>query len=101
MIIDLSGQQKLLTVRLDGELDHFTTARVREAVESELVRTGAVNVAFGFSGVTFMDSSGIGMILGRYKTVTALGGRIILFGMNGETERIMRMSGVDRIAEIY
>ena len=85
MIIDLSGQQKLLTVRLDGELDHFTTARVREAVESELVRTGAVNVAFDFSGVTFMDSSGIG----------------ILFGMNGETERIMRMSGVDRIAEIY
>ena len=101
MTIDLSGPQKLLTVRLDGELDHYSTARVRKVVEQELVRTGAVNVAFDFSGVTFMDSSGIGMILGRYKTVKALGGRVILFGMSAETERIMRMSGIDRIAEIY
>lgn len=101
MTIDLSGPQKLLTVRLDGELDHCSTAKVRKVVEQELVRTGAVNVAFDFSGVSFMDSSGIGMILGRYKTVKALGGRIILFGMNSETERIMRMSGIDRVAEIY
>ncbi len=101
MIIDLSGQQQLLTVRLEGELDHFYAAKIKDTVESELVRTGARNIAFDFSGVTFMDSSGIGMILGRYKTVSTLGGRIILFGMSPETERIMRMSGVDRVAEIY
>ena len=101
MTIDLSGQQQLLTVRLSGELDHFTTAKIKEAVEDELVRTGARNIAFDFSAVTFMDSSGIGMVLGRYKTVSALGGKIILFGMSPETERIMKMSGIDRIAEIY
>ncbi len=101
MIIDLSGKQKLLTVRLEGELDHYTTTNVRKALEKELVSTGAINVAFDFSGVTFMDSSGIGMILGRYKTVRALGGRLILFGMNAQTERLIRMSGVDKIAEIY
>ncbi|MBP3361859.1 MAG: anti-sigma factor antagonist [Clostridia bacterium] len=101
MTIDLSGQQKLLTVRLDGELDHCSAAAVRESVEEELRKTGAVNVAFDFSAVTFMDSSGIGLILGRYKTVRGLGGRIILFGMSREIERIMRMSGIDRIAEIY
>lgn len=101
MKIELSGMEQLLTVRLEGELDHFTTAKIKEAVEDELVRTGARNIAFDFSGVTFMDSSGIGMILGRYKTVSALGGKIILFGMSPETDRIMRMSGVNKLAEIY
>ena len=101
MTIELSGEQKLLTVRLDGELDHFRVTKIKKAVEDELLRTGAVNIAFDFSGISFMDSSGIGLILGRYKTVKALGGRIVLFGMRPGIERIMRMSGIDKIAEIY
>ncbi len=101
MTIELSGQQKLLTVRLEGEIDHCSANGIKKAVEDELLKTGAVNIAFDFTGITFMDSSGIGLILGRYKTVKALGGRIILFGMRPETERIMRMSGIDKIAEIY
>lgn len=101
MTIELSGQQQLITVRLDGEIDHFTASTVKEAVEEELMKTGAVNVAFDFSKVTFMDSSGIGLILGRYKTVSALGGRIILFGMNREILKLMKMSGVDKIVQIF
>ncbi len=101
MTIELSGEQKLLTVRLDGELDHCRAGNIKKAVEDELLKTGAVNIAFDFSGITFMDSSGIGLVLGRYKTVKALGGRIVLFGMRPGVERIMRMSGIDKIAEIY
>jgi len=51
--------------------------------------------------VTFMDSSGIGVIMGRYKTVRSLGGRVVIFGMSKEIERIVRMAGIDRIADIY
>ena len=101
MTIELSGEQKLLTVRLEGELDHFRAGNIKKAVEDELLKTGAVNIAFDFSGISFMDSSGIGLILGRYKTVKALGGRIVLFGMRPGIERIMRMSGIDKVAEIY
>ena len=101
MTIELSGEQKLLTVRLTGEIDHFRVNMIKKAVEDELLKTGAVNIAFDFSGISFMDSSGIGLILGRYKTVKALGGRIVLFGMRPGIERIMRMSGIDKIAEIY
>lgn len=99
--IELSGAQKLLTVKLYGELDHLKSNEVRERVEAELGRTGAINIAFDFSSVTFMDSSGIGLLLGRYKTVNSLGGKLILFGMPREIERIMRMSGIDKIAEMY
>lgn len=101
MTIELSGEQKLLTVRLTGEIDHFRAKMIKKAVEDELLRTGAINIAFDFSGISFMDSSGVGLILGRYKTAKALGGRIVLFGMRPGIERIMRMSGIDKIAEIY
>lgn len=101
MVIELSGQQQLITVRLSGEIDHFSVTAIKNAVEDSLMSTGAINVAFDFSDVTFMDSSGIGLILGRFKTVSALGGKIILFGMNRETNTLMKMSGIDKIAQIY
>lgn len=100
MDIELNGEQRLITVRPEGELDHHTAAAVKEAAERGLRRTGAISIAFDFSDVTFMDSSGIGMIMGRYKTVKALGGEIILCGMNRETERIVKMSGLEKIARI-
>jgi len=101
MEIELTGEKKLLTVRVGGELDHHTVDDIRMRVERELRRTGAINVAFDFSDVTFMDSSGIGVIMGRYKTVRSLGGRVVIFGMSKEIERIVRMAGIDRIADIY
>lgn len=101
MEIELTGEKKLLTVRIGGELDHHSVDEIRTRIERELRRTGAINVAFDFSDVTFMDSSGIGVIMGRYKTVRSLGGRIVIFGMSKEIERIVRMAGIDRIADIY
>ena len=71
MEIELTGEKKLLTVRINGELDHHSAYEIRTATERELRRTGAINIAFDFSGLTFMDSSGIGVIMGRYKTVTS------------------------------
>ena len=100
MQIELNGEQRLITVRPQGELDHHTAATVREVVERELRRTGAIHIAFDFSQVTFMDSSGIGMIMGRYKTVHALGGDIILCGMNREIQRIVKMAGLEKITRI-
>lgn len=101
MTIELSGEERLLTVRMEGELDHNNAEMVRNSVEKEIRRTGALNIAFDFSGVSFMDSSGIGLVMGRFKTVSSLGGKIILYGMNSNIERIMKMSGIEKIAQIY
>lgn len=101
MILEMTGEKRLLTVRLDGELDHRSVNGIRQKIDDEVGRTGVINIAIDFSNVIFMDSSGIGLILGRYKTVSALGGRLILFGMSREIERIIKMSGIDKIAEIY
>lgn len=101
MTITLNGGQRLLTVNLDGEIDHHNANLIKNAVEKEIRRTGAVNIAFNFSKVTFMDSSGIGLILGRYKTVKSLGGKIFIYGANYEIERLLMMSGISKVAEIY
>ena len=101
MTIELSGEERLLTVRMEGELDHKSAEIIRNSVEKEIRRTGALNIAFDFSGVSFMDSSGIGLIMGRFKTVSSLGGKIILYGMSSNIERIMKMSGIEKIAQIY
>ncbi|MGN0108173.1 MAG: anti-sigma factor antagonist [Hominilimicola sp.] len=97
MELFLSGKYRTLVVRIDGELDHHVAANVRENVDRELSRTGAVNVAFDFSAVTFMDSSGIGVIMGRCKITKALGGRVIIYGASDSVRRLITMSGINSI----
>lgn len=94
MELFLSGKYRTLVVRVYGELDHHAAGDIRESVDRELAKTGAVNVAFDMRGVTFMDSSGIGVIMGRAKVTRALGGRVIIYGANESVSRIIAMSGL-------
>lgn len=96
----LLGKYRTLVIRLYGDLDHHAAGEVREKVDRELQRTGAVNAAFDFSRVTFMDSSGIGVIMGRYKTTCALGGKVIIFGASEGVRRIIAMSGIDSLVTV-
>lgn len=97
MELFLSGKYRTLVVKIHGELDHHVADSVRENVDRELGRTGAINVAFDFGSVTFMDSSGIGVIMGRYKVAKALGGKVIIYGASDSIRRIITMSGIDDI----
>lgn len=99
MDVKLLGEKRTLLVRLGGELDHHIANTLRETIDSKIRCSNAINVIFDFSDVGFMDSSGIGVIMGRYKTVKTFGGRVILFGVNRQIERIIKMSGIDRIVK--
>ena len=94
MSVRIQSDGQTVTAYLEGEIDHHTAAEARRAADRELKRTGAVNIAFDFGHVTFMDSAGIGMIIGRYKMVSALGGRLILFDISDHVERLLEMAGV-------
>ena len=100
MEVKLLGEKRALLVRLRGELDHHTAVKIREEADRMLRSTNAVNIIFDFSELSFMDSSGIGMIMGRYKKVRTLGGRVFAFGVNAQSLRIMEMSGIDRIIKL-
>ena len=88
MELMLMGRYRLLIIKIFGELDQHKASSVRE------------NAAFNFENVTFMDSSGIGVIMGRYKTVTALGGKVIIYGASDAVNRLIEMSGIKSIVTV-
>jgi len=91
---------KLIVIRIDGEIDDHLSKTLRSEIDREILQSGAVNVAFDLGRVEFMDSSGIGVIIGRYKKVSALGGRVIIFGMNNNVRRLLEMANLKSIAII-
>lgn len=86
-----------IVVRLNGELDHFCAQSVRRELDA-LLRDEAIRcLVLDFSALTFMDSSGIGVILGRYRILRDRGGCVYVVHMNKHIARIFHMSGMDRI----
>lgn len=89
-----------LRVRLSGELDHCAAGKLREQIEAQLADRSIRCLHLNFADVSFMDSSGIGMIIGRYKTMAARGGRVSASGLHPPVDRLFRMGGLHRIVEI-
>ena len=100
MRLKLMGEKQVIIAIPDGEIDHHSAEKIRTAIDTEVARTNAVNVIFDFRNVTFMDSSGIGIILGRYRLVYALGGTVVVFGVSDAVRRVLDMSGIDKIIKI-
>ena len=82
-----------LIAALAGEIDHHNSKQIREAIDAELERGGYKLLTFDLESVSFMDSSGIGIVLGRYKVVSKGGGRLRIINANRRVERILRMAG--------
>lgn len=86
-----------LVVYMKDELDHHQTIELRERSDKLIERENIKNIIFDFQGVDFMDSSGIGMIMGRYKKVIFIGGKVTVTSVNSSVDRIFRLSGLYKI----
>lgn len=89
--------QDTLKIRLPEELDHNNATDIRKEADRIIYAGKVKNVEFDFSKTNFMDSSGIGMIMGRYRLIKPVGGKIILSGVQGNIERIIRVSGLYKL----
>jgi len=99
MQIEFEMTDDILIADLDGELDHHTSAVIREEIEKPVDDFHSKNLVFIFEKVTFMDSSGIGVIMGRYNKISQLGGRLVITGCNEYIDRILDMAGIYTIAD--
>ena len=90
-----------LIVRIDGEIDANTAKSLRCEIDIEYDEVGARDIVFDFSKVSFMDSSGIGMIIGRYKKVQAVSGKIKMFAVDSNIKKIIDLSGLGQLVKIY
>jgi len=93
--------QRCLIIRLNEELDHHNAIRIRDKADKMIERNHIKHIIFDFSGASFMDSAGIGVIMGRYKKVIFIGGKTAVANVNGTVDRIFRLSGLYKIIEKY
>lgn len=100
MSVKIDFQNEILYCRLEGEIDHHTALPIRLQTDEKIENCRPQTVVLDFSDVTFMDSSGIGLVMGRYKLLSELGGDLEVTGLSDNSYRVMRLAGLDRIAVI-
>lgn len=101
MELQFKRKNKTMIILISGEIDHHTSIELRRQTESALAQMGGRNIIFGFEEVTFMDSSGIGMMIGRYKQLQALQGRIAIACANEKIAEIIRLSGLTKLLPVF
>ena len=92
-------KKNTLTVRLTGELDHSVAAGIRAEVDELILDPRIRRLVFDLSDLEFMDSSGIGLIIGRYKILKRRGGQMAIHSGNRRVDRILQLSGLYEIIE--
>ena len=98
--VEFLFRDKILTARLLGEIDHHKARRIREEIDGRIFLTHPGLLVLDFTHVTFMDSSGIGLIMGRCDCMDAIGGRVFLDGLSDGIRRLVRISGIDKIRNV-
>lgn len=90
-----------MVVRLAGELDLMVADRLRQDLDETLDQGRVKALIIDLERVTFIDSSGLGMLIGRYKKMSALGGRMFIVGARASVEKILCFSGVNKLIPLY
>lgn len=88
-----------LSCYLSGEIDHHSAEEMRKKIDTRILAGSVSVLVLDFSAVSFMDSSGIGLILGRNKLVSALGGRAVVQGAPHSITRMLALAGISKIIE--
>ncbi|HHW56666.1 MAG TPA: anti-sigma F factor antagonist [Clostridia bacterium] len=91
----------ILIAKIDGELDHHVAEKIKAIVDEEYEKKSYKNLIFDFKNVSFMDSSGIGVIIGRYKKVKENKGKVMIVNANKQLHKIIEVSGLLRIIKCY
>lgn len=93
-------KDKLLQIQFTEEIDHHTTEKMRRRADYEIERHIPRKVIFDFNNVSFMDSAGIGLLLGRYKNATILGAKVELVNVNRAVYKLLKMSGITKLIPV-
>lgn len=96
----MNSTGEVLTVYLQGEIDHHSARGMREEIDKAIDFYMPSLLILDYSEVSFMDSSGIGLVMGRFKNLSKNGAKLSLLNLNDNVYKIMKLAGIDRLAEI-
>ena len=100
MSVHLSFKEGVLTARLGGEIDHHSAAEMREVIDDTAGKLKPYCLRLDFSDVPFMDSSGIGLILGRVRLFNYWKGRVVICGLSHNLDKMVELAGISGVAAI-
>ncbi|MCX7883771.1 MAG: anti-sigma F factor antagonist [Caloramator sp.] len=101
MLLKFSKRDNTLIVFMAGELDHHSAENVRIKIDNKIDEFGIKNLIFDFSDVNFMDSSGIGVVIGRYKKIMEYGGKVGIVSLKPNIKRVFELGGLFKIIKEY
>ena len=101
MHIDIHYEGRMIIVRLSGELDHHAADHVRLKIDEAIAHSQCKHVILSLKQLQFMDSSGLGLILGRYNLLKNKGGKLAICHVNSAVYRLFEMSGLFKIMPVY
>ena len=99
-MLELKQEPQKLTAFLSGEIDHHRAKELREAIDFAVREQYPPTVILDFRRVTFMDSSGIGLVMGRFKLMQSIGGSIRVENLSPGAYKVMKLAGLDRLGEL-
>lgn len=99
-MVRLEISEEVVTAYLEGEIDHHNAKEIRTKIDEAVQRQKPGLLILDFRDVTFMDSSGIGLVMGRYRLMQLLEGKIAVTNTSPSIYKVMRLAGLDRLAAI-
>ena len=99
--LEFFNNSKALVVKINEEIDHHSCSVLKDKLDVAINLSKIDKLIFDFTGVNFMDSSGIGMIMGRYKSIQKNSGKVAITGLQPTVKKIVQMSGLHKILEEY
>ena len=97
MQLELTRESGVLTAALIGELNHHAAADLRQRIDAAVLSCRPRRLNIDLTRLTFMDSSGIGLIMGRYRLMLSIEGEVRVTGANPRMERMIRLAGLDKL----
>lgn len=98
-MVKIVSQNEQITVYLVGDIDHHTARLIREQIDADVERIVPKVLRLDFKDVSFMDSSGIGLVMGRYKLIKAMDGEILISNCPTHIKRVMKLAGLEKLVE--
>ena len=97
MLVNYNEKIRTLTINFDGEIDHHSCSEIAVIADNAIKKYLPQKLIFDFKNVNFMDSAGIGMVIGRYKQLMRFGGKAEIVNINDNIKRIFSMVGIFKI----
>ena len=101
MHLNMEKHKNNLLVEFKGELDHHIAEIVRQKIDQQYLDKSLKNIILDLRGLSFMDSSGIGLVMGRYKNCKDKNGNLLIVSDNSNVNKMIKMSGLSKIINIY